>query len=86
MLCFLDDFVCVFNKKYAELLRRLTSDEYTTRKHRDRNLELIHQPIESLIISKTSEVGETILSLWKQYDGFSTKYLDEVAPDSEAPF
>ena len=46
---------------------------------RDRPVKLKSQPLESLIIPKKSDTGETILALWQEYNGFSDLYQDDTA-------
>ena len=45
---------------------------------RDRKVTLVNQPIESLLISKTSETGQFILGLWSEHQDFATKYQNDV--------
>ena len=46
---------------------------------RERQVKLVGTAIESLMIPKSSETGQLILSLWEQYHDFPTKYQDEVS-------
>ena len=46
---------------------------------RDRKVTLVNQPIESLLISKTSKTGKFILSLLEEHQDFATKYQNDVA-------
>ena len=67
----------------------LTPDKSTTLTRRDRSVELLHSPIEEMIIPKNSDEGKTILSLWEQHQDFAHKYQDDIAEsvdDDEPPF
>ena len=69
--------------------QRLTPDKSTTLTRRDRSVELLHSPIEELIIAKNSDEGKTILSLWEQHQDFAHKYQDETTEsvdNDEPPF
>ncbi len=46
---------------------------------RERQVKLVGTAIESLMIPKSSETGQLILSLWDQYRDFPTKYQDDVS-------
>lgn len=48
---------------------------------RDRPVELIHQPLESLIIPKASAAGQTLLFLHAEYQNFFLHNSDEAATD-----
>ena len=48
---------------------------------RERQVKLVGTPIQSLMIPKSSQTGQLILSLWEQYQDFPTKYLDEVGEE-----
>ena len=64
--------------------QRLTPDKSTTTTRRDRTVELVHQPLESMIIPKASQTGTIILNLWQQHQNFGSMYRDDVAPESES--
>ena len=67
--------------------KRVTPDKSNTITRRDRSVELLHQPIESIIIPKVSDTGKTILSLWEQHQDFAHKYQDDTAQSiDESPF
>lgn len=65
--------------------QRLTPDKSTTLTRRDRNVELLHCSIEKMIISKESDEGKTILSLWEQHKDFAHQYQDETAQLIDEP-
>ena len=58
---------------------RITPDKDTTVSRRDRSVQLVHQKLESLIIPKKSETGQTILSLIEEYKEILVRNQDEVA-------
>lgn len=67
--------------------KRITPDKGTTLTRRDRSVQLLHSPIEEIIISKVSDTGKTILSLWEQHQDFAHKYQDDTAESiGETPF
>ncbi len=43
----------------------------------DRTVKLVGTPIENLMIPKSSETGQLILSLWNEYLDFPTKFQDD---------
>ena len=43
----------------------------------DRSVKLVGSPIESLMLPKSSQTGQLILSLWDEYKDFPTKYQDD---------
>jgi hypothetical protein len=45
---------------------------------RERQIKLIGTPIQSLMIPKSSETGQLILSLWDDYQDFPTRFQDDV--------
>ena len=70
--------------RFAPALDKIGEETVVTR--RDRKVTLVNQPIESLLISKTSDTGKSILSLWSEHQDFSTKYQNDVvepAPEEE---
>ncbi len=50
---------------------------------RERKVKLVGTAIQSLMIPKSSETGQLILSLWEQYQDFPTKYQDEVSDEDD---
>ena len=67
--------------------KRITPDKNITLTRRDRNVQLLHSPIEEMIIPKVSDIGKTILSLWEQHQDFTHKYQDDTAESvDETPF
>ena len=48
---------------------------------RERKVKLVGTPIQSLMIPKSSQTGQLILSLWDEYKDFPTKYQDDVSDD-----
>ena len=60
---------------------RQTPEKNTTLTRRDRSVELVHRSIESMIIAKKSDVGQTILSFWSEYKSFSDRYQDDTVPE-----
>ncbi len=49
----------------------------------DRSVKLVGSPIQELMIPKSSETGQLILSLWSEYQDFPTKYQDDTHGFSE---
>lgn len=58
---------------------RFTPDKSNHLTRRERTVELIHQPIESMIIPKESDTGRLILDLWQQHQDFGSMYRDDVS-------
>ncbi len=50
---------------------------------RERKVKLVGTPIHSLMIPKSSETGQLIISLWEQYQDFPTKFQDEVGDEED---
>ncbi len=50
---------------------------------RERKVKLVGTPIQSLMIPKSTETGQLILSLWEQYQDFPTKFQDDVANEEQ---
>ncbi|MGK7878483.1 MAG: hypothetical protein AB4060_00020, partial [Crocosphaera sp.] len=50
---------------------------------RERKVKLVGTAIQSLMIPKSSETGKLILSIWEQYQDFSTKFQDEVGEEDD---
>ena len=75
-------FICPVSR-FAPAVENIGSETVVAR--RDRKVTLVNQPIESLLISKTSETGKFILSLWSEHEDFATKYQNDVtdAPQAE---
>ncbi len=69
-------FICPVSR-FTPSLDRFGQETVVTR--RDRKVTLVNQPIESLLIPKTSETGKFILSLWSEHEDFATKYQNDVA-------
>ena len=77
-------FICP-SVRFAPAVENIGAETIVAR--RDRKLTLVNQPIESLLISKTSETGKFILSLWEEHQDFATKYQNDVAdsiPEEES--
>jgi hypothetical protein len=53
---------------YVYPTARQTYDNNTTTKRRDRPVQLLSQPLQSLIIPKSSATGQTLLFLQQEYD------------------
>jgi hypothetical protein len=43
-------------------------------------VKLVGQPIQSLMIPKSSETGQLLLSLWEEYRDFPTRTHDDYQP------
>ncbi len=69
-------FICP-SVRFAPAVENIGSETIVAR--RDRKVKLINQKIDSLLISKTSETGKFILSLWSEHEDFATKYQNDVA-------
>ena len=65
--------------------QRQTPDKSATLTRRNRSIELLHAPIEELIITKESDEGKTILFLWEQHQDFASKYQDDTAQLIDEP-
>ena len=50
----------------------------------DRQVKLVGTPIESLMIPKSSQTGQLLLSLWEEYKDFPTRFHDDTAPDGHS--
>ena len=74
-------FVCP-SVRFVPAVENIGAETVVTR--RDRKVTLVNQPIESLLISKTSETGKFILSLWSEHEDFATKYQNDVADATQA--
>ena len=46
---------------------------------RERQVKLVGEPIQNLLIPKSSDTGQLILSLWEEYKGFSTRFQNDEA-------
>ena len=64
--------------------QRVTPDQSTTITRRERTVELVQQPLESMIIPKASQTGKLILNFWQQHQNFGSMYRDDVTPESES--
>ncbi|MEM8779415.1 MAG: hypothetical protein AAGF26_11195 [Cyanobacteria bacterium P01_G01_bin.49] len=51
---------------------------------RERQVKLIGTPIESLLIPKSSQTGQLILSLWEEYQDFPTRFKDETSAELDS--
>ncbi len=77
-------FICP-SVRFAPAVENIGAETVVAR--RDRKVTLVNQPIESLLISKTSDTGKFILSLWSEHEDFATKYQNDVAdsiPEEES--
>ncbi|MGK7949126.1 MAG: DUF5895 domain-containing protein [Xenococcaceae cyanobacterium] len=74
-------FICP-SLRFAPSLDRFGQETVVAR--RDRKVTLVNHKIESLLISKTSETGKFILSLWSEHEDFATKYQNDVADAPQA--
>lgn len=70
---------------YLYPARRLTPDQSAVLTRRERSVELLHSPIEEMIIAKESSEGKTILSWWQQHQDFAHKYQDDTAESVDEP-
>ena len=68
-------FICPVSRS-APAIDLISQETMVAR--RDRKVTLVNQPIESLLISKTSETGKFILGLWSEHQDFATKYQNDV--------
>lgn len=59
--------------------KRLTPDESSQITRRERQIQLLHQPIDELIIPKKSDTGKIILDTWEQHKNFANLYRDDLA-------
>ena len=73
-------FVCPV-ERLAPAIEQVGVEKVVER--RERKVKLVGRPIESLMIPKSSETGQLILSLWEQYQDFPTKYQDEVSEEED---
>ena len=67
-------FICPISR-FAPALDNIGKETVVTR--RDRQVTLINHKIESLLISKKSETGKSILSVWSEHQDFATKYQND---------
>ncbi len=74
-------FICP-SVRFAPAVENIGAETVVAR--RDRKVTLVNQPIESLLISKTSETGKFILGLWEEHQDFATKYQNDVADAPQA--
>jgi hypothetical protein len=79
------DFHLGFHKSegkapYVYPSERQTPDNNTTTQRRDRFVQLLSQPLDSLIIPKASATGQTLLFLQQEYNSIFA------APDDESEF
>ncbi len=73
-------FVCPL-ERLAPAIDKIGVEKVVER--RERKVKLVGTPIESLMIPKSSETGQLILSLWEQYQDFPTKFQDDVRDDDD---
>jgi len=69
-------FICPISR-FAPAIDNIGKETVVTR--RDRQVTLINHKIDSLLISKKSETGKFILSVWEEHQDFATKYQNDVA-------
>ncbi len=55
----------------------LVGVEKVVERRGDRTVKLVGTPIQDLMLPKSSETGQLILSLWDEYQDFPTKYQDD---------
>jgi hypothetical protein len=68
---------------YVYPSERQTPDNNTTTKRRDRPVQLLSQPLQSLIIPKFSATGQTLLFLQQEYNSVFGNTRNEEALDPE---
>ena len=73
-------FICPVSRS-APAIDLISQETIVAR--RDRKVTLVNQPIESLLISKTSETGKFILGLWEEHQDFATKYQNDVVDSTQ---
>ena len=73
-------FVCPL-ERLAPAIEQVGVEKVVER--RERKVKLVGTAIESLMIPKSSETGQLILSLWEQYRDFPTKFQDDVRDDDD---
>jgi hypothetical protein len=66
---------------YVYPTERQTPNNNTTTKRRDRPVQLLSQPLQSLIIPKSSATGQTLLFLQQEYDSIFNNTRNEEAID-----
>jgi hypothetical protein len=64
---------------YVYPTERQTPNNNTTTKRRDRPVQLLSQPLQSLIIPKASATGQTLLFLQTEYQDIFLRNCDELA-------
>ncbi len=74
-------FVCPV-QRLAPAIDQVGKEKVAERRG-DRSVKLLGTAIQSLMIPKSSETGQLILSLWDEYLDFPTKYQDDVNGYSE---
>ena len=73
-------FVCPV-ERLAPAIEQVGVEKVVER--RERQVKLVGRAIQSLMIPKSSETGQLILSLWEQYQDFPTKFQDDVRDDDD---
>ncbi len=73
-------FICPVSRS-APATENIGSETIVAR--RDRKVKIVNQPIESLLISKTSDTGKLILGLWSEHQDFATKYQNDVVDSTQ---
>ena len=68
-------FVCPV-ERLAPALEQVGVEKVVER--RERQVKLIGTPIQSLMLPKSSQTGQLILSLWDAYKDFPTRFQDDV--------
>ena len=71
---------------YLYPAKRNTPDKSSQITRRDRQIHLLHKPIEELIIPKASDTGKTILEAWEEHKAFASKYQDDLADFEDISF
>lgn len=74
-------------RRFAPAIEQVGVEKTVTR--RERSVKLIGQPIQSLLIPKSSETGQLIVSFWEECKDFPTMFEDfssEEDSTSESPF
>ena len=71
---------------YLYPAKRNTPDKSSQITRRDRTINLLHKPIEGLIIPKASDTGKAILAAWEEHKGFASKYQDDLAEFDDISF
>ncbi|ACB54130.1 hypothetical protein cce_4782 [Crocosphaera subtropica ATCC 51142] len=74
-------FVCP-SVRLAPAIDQVGKEKVADRKG-DRKVKLVGTPIQDLMLPKSSQTGQLILSLWDEYQDFPTKYQDDTNGYSE---